>query len=75
VVVNSSVMRTWTTRAIRIIRLDAQYAEQLETLPAPRCLTGEVEVRGETFNGAMPGLGPTLSNAQIAAAFDDAPSG
>jgi mono/diheme cytochrome c family protein len=30
-------------------------------------LTGEVEVQGETFNGAMPGWGPTLTDAQIAA--------
>jgi mono/diheme cytochrome c family protein len=30
-------------------------------------LTGEVEVQGEMFSGVMPGWGPTLSNAEIAA--------
>jgi mono/diheme cytochrome c family protein len=30
-------------------------------------LTGEVEVQGELFSGVMPGWGPTLSNAEIAA--------
>ena len=30
-------------------------------------LTGEVEVQGETFNGAMPAWGPTLKDADIAA--------
>ena len=30
-------------------------------------LTGDVEVEGETFNGAMPAWGPTLSDPDIAA--------
>jgi mono/diheme cytochrome c family protein/glucose/arabinose dehydrogenase len=30
-------------------------------------LTGEIDVQGETFNGAMPGWGPTLKDADIAA--------
>jgi mono/diheme cytochrome c family protein len=30
-------------------------------------LTGDVEVQGETFSGVMPGWGPTLSDAEIAA--------
>ena len=30
-------------------------------------LTGEVEVQGETFNGAMPAWGPTLKDDDIAA--------
>jgi mono/diheme cytochrome c family protein len=30
-------------------------------------LTGEVDVEGETFNGAMPGWGGTLKDAEIAA--------
>jgi mono/diheme cytochrome c family protein len=30
-------------------------------------LTGEIEVQGETFNGAMPAWGPTLKDDDIAA--------
>jgi mono/diheme cytochrome c family protein len=30
-------------------------------------LKGEIEVQGGTYNGEMPGWGPTLSNAQLAA--------
>lgn len=30
-------------------------------------LVGEIEVEGETFNGAMPTLGPTFSDAELAA--------
>jgi mono/diheme cytochrome c family protein len=32
-----------------------------------RGLTGEVEVQGEMFTGAMPAWGPTLKDAQVAA--------
>ena len=30
-------------------------------------LTGEIEVQGETFNGAMPPWGPTMNDADLAA--------